>query len=120
MKKILLTLTLITGLFSSVLAQNESKKITEYKVITIVDDKNGYIDDVHGWNFLGNANGSNANAAQLEVTRTLVRLNKKFEGRELKDICGEELAEYTKYLEVKQKVEGNVARAQQRKAAFFG
>lgn len=84
----------------------------------IDDDKNGYIDDVHGWNFLGNANGSNANAAQLEVTRTLVRLNKKFEGRELKDICGEELAEYTKYLEVKQKVEGNVARAQQRKAAF--
>jgi len=37
MKKILLTLTLITGLFSSVLAQNESKKITEYKVITIVE-----------------------------------------------------------------------------------
>ncbi len=37
MKKILLTLTLITGLLSSALAQNEPKKITEYKVITIVE-----------------------------------------------------------------------------------
>ena len=25
------------------------------------DDKNGYIDDVHGWNFLGNAAGENIN-----------------------------------------------------------
>lgn len=30
----------------------------------IDDDKNGYIDDVHGWNFLGNVDGEN-----LELTR---------------------------------------------------
>lgn len=30
----------------------------------IDDDKNGYIDDVHGWNFLGDINGEN-----LEMTR---------------------------------------------------
>jgi len=86
----------------------------------IDDDKNGYIDDVHGWNFLGNANGENANAAQLEVTRTLGRLNKKFEGRELKDICGEEFTEYTKYLKVKEEVEGSIAGAKQGKAGFEG
>lgn len=84
----------------------------------IDDDNNGYIDDVHGWNFLGNANGENANAAQLEVTRTLGRLNKKFEGRELKDICGEEFEEYTKYLKVKEEVESNIANAKQSKAGF--
>lgn len=30
------------------------------------DDKNGYVDDVHGWNFLGNSNNEN-----LELTRLL-------------------------------------------------
>lgn len=32
----------------------------------IDDDKNGYIDDIHGWNFLGNAGNEN-----LEMTRIL-------------------------------------------------
>jgi subtilisin family serine protease len=35
----------------------------------IDDDKNGYIDDVHGWNFLGNADGENIDKATLEMTR---------------------------------------------------
>jgi hypothetical protein len=25
----------------------------------IDDDQNGYIDDIHGWNFLGNSKGEN-------------------------------------------------------------
>jgi subtilisin family serine protease len=33
------------------------------------DDNNGYIDDVNGWNFLGNSEGENINDVQLEVTR---------------------------------------------------
>ncbi len=37
------------------------------------DDNNGYIDDVHGWNFIGNANGDNVHYDNLEVTR-LIRL----------------------------------------------
>jgi cell wall-associated protease len=32
----------------------------------IDDDKNGYIDDVYGWNFLGNSKGENLNEANLE------------------------------------------------------
>ncbi|AIW15532.1 S8 family peptidase [Vibrio tubiashii] len=47
----------------------------------IDDDGNGYIDDVHGWNFLGNSLGINVDQDTLEVTR-----------------------EYKKYLELK---EGN-------------
>lgn len=35
----------------------------------IDDDNNGYIDDIHGWNFLGNANGENIHAENLEMTR---------------------------------------------------
>ncbi len=45
----------------------------------IDDDKNGYIDDVHGWNFLGNASGENANDMRLERTRILAKLMKEKE-----------------------------------------
>ncbi|GAA4142930.1 S8 family peptidase [Sphingobacterium kyonggiense] len=37
------------------------------------DDGNGYIDDIHGWNFIGNAKGENVNQDNLEVTR-LIRI----------------------------------------------
>jgi subtilisin family serine protease len=42
------------------------------------DDKNGYADDVHGWNFLGSAKGSVQHEA-LELTRILRNDRKKFE-----------------------------------------
>lgn len=35
----------------------------------IDDDNNGYIDDIHGWNFLGNSLGINVDQDTLEVTR---------------------------------------------------
>ncbi|NGM66032.1 S8 family peptidase [Sphingobacterium sp. SGR-19] len=37
------------------------------------DDGNGYTDDVHGWNFMGNANGENVRYDNLEITR-LIRI----------------------------------------------
>ena len=37
------------------------------------DDGNGYIDDVYGWNFLGNTKGENVDHDNLEVTR-LIRI----------------------------------------------
>lgn len=37
------------------------------------DDDNGYIDDIHGWNFIGNANGENVQYDNLEITR-LIRI----------------------------------------------
>ena len=45
----------------------------------IDDDKNGYVDDYYGWNFLGNSKGENLNEACLEKTRILKALAKKFE-----------------------------------------
>ncbi len=35
----------------------------------IDDDGNGYVDDVYGWNFLGNKNGTNVNKASMEKAR---------------------------------------------------
>ncbi|SMC60656.1 S8 family serine peptidase [Moheibacter sediminis] len=33
------------------------------------DDKNGYIDDIHGWNFIGGADGKNVDGDTLEKVR---------------------------------------------------
>lgn len=48
------------------------------------DDGNGYVDDIHGWNFLGNAEGVNMDAANLEMTRIYRKLAPKFQEVESK------------------------------------
>ena len=44
---------------------------------SIDDDKNGYIDDVHGWNFIGSAKG-NVHHDNMEVVRLIVKLQPKY------------------------------------------
>lgn len=50
-----------------------------YGLAGVDDDQNGYVDDIFGWNFLGNKNGQNVNGQTLEVTREYVRLKTKDE-----------------------------------------
>src|SRR6201996_8748790 len=40
----------------------------------IDDDKNGYIDDIHGWNFIGGKDGKNVEDDNLEMTRLVRKL----------------------------------------------
>jgi subtilisin family serine protease len=40
----------------------------------IDDDKNGFVDDIHGWNFIGGKNGMNIGPDNFEVTREYKRL----------------------------------------------
>src|SRR6185369_9364287 len=40
------------------------------------DDNNGYVDDVHGWNFIGGKDGKDVQYDLLEVTRLYVRCSK--------------------------------------------
>ncbi len=54
--------------------------------IWINGDENGYIDDVHGWNFHSNAEGVNLEKANLEVTRLFRQLSPRF-----RDIHGPEI-----------------------------
>ena len=44
----------------------------------IDDDHNGYIDDVHGWNFLGGKDGRNILTESLESTREYYRLRPQY------------------------------------------
>ena len=77
----------------------------------IDDDHNGYIDDVHGWNFLGNAKGEHVNDARLEKTRILASLMEKYEGIDPNSI--EQDDEFKLYLKVKEDVEAGRAQFEQ-------
>ncbi|MBC8111389.1 MAG: S8 family peptidase [Verrucomicrobia bacterium] len=72
------------------------------------DDKNGYADDVHGWNFIGGKDGKNVDADNFEALREMVRLGKKFKDKtaeELKQLSEKDKTEYQTYLRAKEEVE---------------
>ncbi|WP_010228182.1 S8 family peptidase [Gillisia marina] len=64
------------------------------------DDKNGYVDDIHGWNFLGDAVKEN-----MEYTRIYKRLKPKYEGKPASGITNGDRAEYDIYLSAKAEYE---------------
>jgi len=70
----------------------------------IDDDKNGYIDDIHGWNFIGGKNG-NVNEDTYELTREYVRLKGKFAGMDENKVSKKQRAEYEEYKKIKDKFE---------------
>jgi len=43
------------------------------------DDKNGYVDDIHGWNFLGGKDGRNVKEDSYEAARLFHKLKSKWE-----------------------------------------
>ena len=47
----------------------------------IDDDKNGYVDDIHGWNFLGGKDGD-VDVDNLEITRIVRKYKPLFEGED--------------------------------------
>ena len=76
----------------------------------IDDDKNGYIDDVHGWNFLGGKDGRNVKQDSYEGARIYHKLKAKF-GTLVPDkssVNSVELAELEVFKKAQQKVVGNV------------
>lgn len=66
------------------------------------DDGNGYVDDIHGWNFLGNSKGENIDATRLEKTRIYAQLRDKYDGVDASLIEQDE--EYKLFLQVSEEV----------------
>ncbi len=62
----------------------------------IDDDKNGYIDDIHGWNFLGDIVGEN-----LEFTRIIRKYDAQFSGKNESDISEEDKTSFAMYQKAK-------------------
>jgi cell wall-associated protease len=79
----------------------------------IDDDKNGYIDDVHGWNFIGGKNGNVAEDT-YEVTREYMKLKPKFENFGDKKIKKKQKAEYERWQKIQKKYETAAANAKQK------
>ncbi len=71
----------------------------------IDDDNNGFIDDIHGWNFLGNAAGENIDDVRLEVTRIYHDLGTKFEGKSYADLSEDDKPDYAVYKKAKEEVD---------------
>ncbi len=84
----------------------------------IDDDKNGYVDDVHGWNFIGGKDGENINHDTYELTRLYVKLSEKYKDANEKNLSKEEKKEYDFYQVIKEKYETEVAEIQEQYTWF--
>ncbi len=60
------------------------------------DDKNGYIDDINGWNFIG-GNDTNVVQDNLEITRIFNTYNQKFSGLAEGEVLSSEKDEFKLY-----------------------
>ena len=75
----------------------------------IDDDKNGYVDDVHGWNFLGGKDGRNVKEDSFEAARVYYKLKDKWEGKTAADaITKEDKIAFADYERAKEKTAGGV------------
>lgn len=79
----------------------------------IDDDKNGYIDDIHGWSFLGNAKGENQQHARLEKTRIYSKLNAKYEKLDPSQVGDADREEYELYKKVRAEVSADKEKYEQ-------
>ena len=68
------------------------------------DDNNGYVDDIHGWNFLGGEKGQDV-PEQLEITRIVKKWMPRFDGKSANQISKKDKADYDLFVKLKQQIE---------------
>ena len=75
----------------------------------IDDDKNGYTDDVHGWNFIGGKDGRNVKENSLEVNRVYHMYKFKYEGKTINEnkLNAADLEEYAMWKKAEKKTMGS-------------
>ena len=72
------------------------------------DDGNGYIDDMHGWNFLGGKDGRNVKVDSDERGSDYYSLKSKWDNKEVKKstLSKADLYEYEMFLKAKAEIKG--------------
>jgi cell wall-associated protease len=72
----------------------------------IDDDKNGYVDDVYGWNFLGGRDGRSVEKDSYESSRVYHGLKSKYEGKDIDEakLSPADKREYLMWLRAKAEV----------------
>jgi cell wall-associated protease len=79
--------------FENILWKNE-KEISNNG---IDDDKNGYIDDLYGWNFLGNNKGDNVSITNYECVRFIRLYDSVFKNKSKEDFYGKDTLLFKQY-----------------------
>jgi cell wall-associated protease len=80
----------------------------------IDNDGNGYIDDIHGWSFIGGKDG-NVHHDTYELTREYKRLTAKYQGKEATS-SGVNKTDYAYYQKIKEAFEEKRGELEQQKA----
>jgi subtilisin family serine protease len=76
------------------------------------DDKNGYIDDIKGWNFIGGPDG-NVYAEQLEITRIVKKGIARFGSMTESEVAEADLADYKEFQKIKAEFDEKAAGGKQ-------
>ena len=79
----------------------------------IDDDNNGFIDDVHGWNFLGDILGDN-----MEFVRIVRKFGPKYEGKEESAISEADREEFALYEKAKAEFEKELQETTQNRERY--
>lgn len=79
----------------------------------IDDDKNGYVDDIHGWNFLGGKDGRNVGKDSYEAARVYYNLKTKYGTGQINEatLNPTERFEYDTYRKAKEQIESQAKEA---------
>ena len=79
----------------------------------IDDDKNGYVDDIHGWNFLGGRDGQNVEQDSYEAARVYHKFKEKYEGKDidLSTLSPEDRFEYETWKRSEKEMGGSESKA---------
>jgi subtilisin family serine protease len=78
----------------------------------IDDDGNGYIDDIHGWNFLGNQEGEVIAGETLEKTRIYRQFHPEFGSVRIANVPKDRMNDYKLYLRAKESYLKDVERCE--------
>jgi len=78
------------------------------------DDGNGYVDDVHGWNFIGGPNGKSVNEDTYELTRIYVNLRERFAEVDSAEVPSGARDRYQRYQKIKRTFKRKRRQAKQR------
>ncbi len=79
----------------------------------IDDDKNGYIDDIHGWNFIGGKDGKNVGKDSYEAVRVYYKFKPEFGNGAVdeKTLSEEKRIQYQLYTKAKIQIEAQAKEA---------
>ncbi len=82
------------------------------------DDKNGYTDDINGWNFMGAKDGTTYEYDQPEITQTYLLLKAKYDKADPASLSGAEKRQYNTFQTAKKLFLQRYRASQAKRLAF--